>query len=322
MSAPKKQQHQYKRSWKNLLLNKRYQLRFTLFMVGLSALLMAVLGWWVMREASKATTILKMAAPCPEPPALVSGGESSGAATSDEVQVPDESAPGAGDEAAEDEAAKDEAAEDEAAEDEAAEDEAAKDEEPSVDEPTEGAEPAAGDQAGEGERPHRQVSVTTSEMTIQKQVNPEYFDMLLKSRTCEMKQAAERHRLYAGQRLILYVLIAVGLMLIIGLTLYGIKMTHKVAGPLYKISLYFAKMKDGKYDTVYNLRKGDHLVEFYDHFKGAHAGMRKMEEEDIAALRAMLEVAEKEKLADKSPELAARLEELRALLDRKEGSLV
>ena len=32
---------QYKRSWKNLLLNKRYQLRFTLFMVGVSALLMS-----------------------------------------------------------------------------------------------------------------------------------------------------------------------------------------------------------------------------------------------------------------------------------------
>ena len=36
----------YKRSWKNLLLNKRYQLRFTLFMVGLSAVLMAGLGLW------------------------------------------------------------------------------------------------------------------------------------------------------------------------------------------------------------------------------------------------------------------------------------
>ena len=34
----------YKRSWKNLLINKRYQLRFTLFMVGVSALLMAVLA--------------------------------------------------------------------------------------------------------------------------------------------------------------------------------------------------------------------------------------------------------------------------------------
>ena len=47
----------YKRSWKNLLLNKRYQLRFTLFMVGLSAVLMAGLGIWVMKEANEATTV-------------------------------------------------------------------------------------------------------------------------------------------------------------------------------------------------------------------------------------------------------------------------
>src|SRR5262245_19220225 len=48
---------QYKRSWKNLLLNKRYQLRFTLFMVGVSALLMSGLGVWVMKEANEATTV-------------------------------------------------------------------------------------------------------------------------------------------------------------------------------------------------------------------------------------------------------------------------
>src|SRR6478672_4539548 len=47
----------YKRSWKNLLLNKRYQLRFTLFMVGMAAVLMSVLGIWVMKEANEATTV-------------------------------------------------------------------------------------------------------------------------------------------------------------------------------------------------------------------------------------------------------------------------
>src|SRR5688572_22316187 len=53
----KKHERGYKRSWKNLLLNKRYQLRFTLFMVGLSAVLMALLGWWVMKVADRATKV-------------------------------------------------------------------------------------------------------------------------------------------------------------------------------------------------------------------------------------------------------------------------
>ena len=38
----------YKRSWKNLLINKRYQLRFTLFMAGLAAVLISALGYFVM----------------------------------------------------------------------------------------------------------------------------------------------------------------------------------------------------------------------------------------------------------------------------------
>ena len=47
----------YKRSWKNLLINKRYQLRFTLFMVIFASLLMAGLGWWVMLVADEATEV-------------------------------------------------------------------------------------------------------------------------------------------------------------------------------------------------------------------------------------------------------------------------
>ena len=75
----------YKRSWKNLLLNKRYQLRFTLFMVGISALLMLGLGIWVMREANDATAVAKnhiVGEPCTRIPLLVEP------ASVDDVQMP------------------------------------------------------------------------------------------------------------------------------------------------------------------------------------------------------------------------------------------
>lgn len=64
----------YKRSWKNLLINKKYQLRFTLFMVGLSTLLMLGLGWWVMRVANEATTVSiasVLGTPCPVVPEML-----------------------------------------------------------------------------------------------------------------------------------------------------------------------------------------------------------------------------------------------------------
>jgi hypothetical protein len=73
--------------------------------------------------------------------------------------------------------------------------------------------------------------------------------------------------------------------------LLGIKMTHKVAGPLYKVTLYLAKMRDGRYDKVYDLRKGDQLVEFYEHFKHAHAGVVALEQADVDRIAAALDAA-------------------------------
>src|ERR1043165_4467923 len=84
--APRAQTGGYKRSWKNLLLNKRYQLRFTLFMVGVSALLMSGLGIWVMKEANEATTVAMARVrgeACPKVPEVI---EVPGAA--DETAVP------------------------------------------------------------------------------------------------------------------------------------------------------------------------------------------------------------------------------------------
>ena len=328
MGAPKNKG--YKRSWKNLLLNKRYQLRFTLFMVGLSAVLMGVLGWWVNREAKKATTIfLNMVQECPRPPVLVTGDDEAPAP----AVVPD---PGASGAVAPDVAPDDGEAPAEPATGDKPDEATAKkysDEEIAKLVGSEAAQVGTmmgeepGDEAGEGggeagERPRRSVAVTTSEMTIERRVNPNFVERTVKSHACHMEQSAQKEALFAGQRLILYVMVVVGLMLILGLTIYGIKMTHKVAGPLHKISLYFAKMRDGKYDTVWNLRKGDHLVEFYDHFKGAHAGLKKVQEEDIAELQAVLEAADKADLASKSPELAAMIDEMRTMLARKEESIV
>jgi hypothetical protein len=105
-------------------------------------------------------------------------------------------------------------------------------------------------------------------------------------------------------------------LLMLGLGLYGIKMTHKVAGPLFKVSLYFAKMRDGRLDKVYNLRKGDQLVDFYEHFKHAHAGIVTMEKDDIERIKATIKAAEDAGLGDH-----ASITELRTLLARKEKSL-
>ena len=68
------------------------------------------------------------------------------------------------------------------------------------------------------------------------------------------------------------------------LAAYGIVLTHKVAGPLFKVTNHLDKIRDGKLGVVYNLRKGDQLVDFFEHFKSAHDALRRRTEEDIALL--------------------------------------
>ncbi len=86
----------------------------------------------------------------------------------------------------------------------------------------------------------------------------------------------------SGDRVVTYALIGFGVLMSLVLTLYGIVLTHKVAGPLFKVTIHLDKIRDGKLGKLYPLRQGDELVEFFDHFKAAHDALRKQEEDDIA----------------------------------------
>jgi hypothetical protein len=261
----------YKRSWKNLLINKRYQLRFTLFMVGLTSLLMAGLGIWVMWVANE-TTEVSMASvrgeACPKVPVIGDGAPT-----------------GSDDDGAR----------------------------PSM-KPGEAADGKAG--APDTEPRHINVQIDESSMTLTQTLPPDLADRFVSHWTCELRQAGTFDRLERGRMRILWAMIATGLLLVIGLAVYGIKMTHRVAGPLFKVSLYLSKMREGRYDKVYNLRKGDQLVEFYDHFKLAHGGVVAMQQADIGRVAAVIAAAEAAG-AGEHPAVA----ELRELLARKEKSI-
>ena len=275
----------YKRSWKNLLINKRYQLRFTLFMVGLSALLMVGLGAWVMWVANETTAVSMTSVrgdACPRLPSAAPAG----AASADEEAPPptpmklDDGSGSAGSAA-----------------------------------PTAGAAPA-GTPTGEEEPRHVTVQIDESSMTLTATLPPDFADRVVAHWTCELRQVATFDRLERGRLRILWAMIATGVLLVFGLAAYGIKMTHRVAGPLFKVSLYLTKMREGRFDKVYNLRKGDQLVEFYDHFKLAHGGIVAMQQDDIAQLAQVIAVAEAAGLGQ-HPAVV----ELRELSRRKEKSI-
>lgn len=299
MSPPPKA---YKRSWKNLLINKRYQLRFTLFMVGLSTVLMAGLGVWVMRVADE-TTAVSMASvrgtPCPKIPALT------------EVAVePPPAAPAVPMRL------------DEPGDEPTPAPEPAPPPDPTEDGAADGAGDASTDDPtdADGEEPRRvRVQIDESSMTMMPmapKVPADFVTKVVGHWTCEMKLAGKIERLERGRMTILYVLFGTGFLLVFGLAIYGIKMTHRVAGPLFKVSLYLAKMRDGRFDKVWNLRKGDQLVDFYEHFKTAHAGVVDMEKADIAKIKSVIAAAEAAGAGEHPSVL-----ELRDILARKEKSI-
>jgi hypothetical protein len=310
-------QPSYKRSWKNLLINKRYQLRFTLFMVILSSLLMIGLGIWVMKFTNEATTVSissKLGEPCPKIPKLDSQ------SSEDDLQLPpptmkldeapaDSPSPASSDPAAETPTPTEKAPAPPAT--------------PTADKTgadtkagSAGSGSSAGDTAGSGEERPRRAVVQLEESSMTLTVPPDYADRIASHWKCRFAQRGEMDRLARGRLRILWVLIGTGLLIVLGLAAYGIKMTHKVAGPLFKVSLYLGKMRDGRYDKVYNLRKGDQLLEFYDHFKVAHAGIVKMQKDDIDKLKAVIAAAEAAG-AGNHPSIA----ELRTMLERKEKSI-
>jgi hypothetical protein len=160
------------------------------------------------------------------------------------------------------------------------------------------------------------VQIDESSMTMTPVVPADLGQKVVAHWTCELKLAARLDALERGRLRILWVLIATGLLLVLGLAAYGIKMTHKVAGPLFKVGLYLGKMKGGRFDKVYNLRKGDQLVDFYEHFKHGHAGVVQMQKDDIARIKAVIASAEGAGLGDH-----ASVVELRDMVAKKEKSL-
>lgn len=117
-----------------------------------------------------------------------------------------------------------------------------------------------------------------------------------------------------NDRIILMVLIGFGLVMSVVLTGFGIVLSHKVAGPLYKVRLHLDKIKAGKLGVVYPLRKGDELVDFFEHFKAAHDALRARTEEDVALLDKAIDAAEK-------AGQAGLVAELQAARQRKTDSL-
>jgi hypothetical protein len=88
----------------------------------------------------------------------------------------------------------------------------------------------------------------------------------------------------SDDRALVYKMVGVGIGLVVILSAYLVIMTHKVAGPLFKVSMYFDRMADGRIGNVYGLRKGDMLQDFFGNFKEMHEAVRTRMQADVISM--------------------------------------
>lgn len=104
-------------------------------------------------------------------------------------------------------------------------------------------------------------------------------------------------------------MVAAGFALVLILSIYLVVMTHKVAGPLYKISSYFDRMAAGRFSEASALRRGDMLQDFFSAFQEMNAAMRARMAADVELMEAVCKAARTAKVEGELAEQLQLLEQ-------------
>jgi nitrogen fixation/metabolism regulation signal transduction histidine kinase len=124
------------------------------------------------------------------------------------------------------------------------------------------------------------------------------------------QQAAD---LAVQQRTQLRVLVVVLSLLVLCVGLAGIVVTHKVAGPIFKMKRLLRQVGEGKLVVRERLRKGDELQHFFDSFEKMVGDLRARQEAEIAKLDGIIQKLEAVEGERRAPdEGVAQLKELRS----------
>jgi hypothetical protein len=113
---------------------------------------------------------------------------------------------------------------------------------------------------------------------------------------------------------LVWVMAALGLALAAALSLVGVMITHRVAGPVHVMNHYLNVLAGGRYPIMRPLRKGDELQRFFETFQGAIESLRSREADEADALRNAVAVLSPLATTD---EMKALLTQLQAMHDRK-----
>ncbi len=99
-------------------------------------------------------------------------------------------------------------------------------------------------------------------------------------------------RLQASQTRVAVALFVLLGLLVFGVFVAGIIVTHKVAGPIYKMKRQLREVGEGHLRIPGKLRKGDELVAFFDTFEQMVRSLRGRQESEIAMLESAIKQLE------------------------------
>ncbi len=96
---------------------------------------------------------------------------------------------------------------------------------------------------------------------------------------------AQSASLAQRQRTMFTSLLVVLSLLVIGIGLAGIVVTHKVAGPIFKMKRQMRELGDGSFKVPFGLRKGDELVDFFETYADTVRKLRSREEQNLELVK-------------------------------------
>jgi methyl-accepting chemotaxis protein len=112
-----------------------------------------------------------------------------------------------------------------------------------------------------------------------------------------------------------WVLVVALLLFVIFVGLAGIVVTHKVAGPVFKMKRQILEVADGQLRLPGRLRRGDELVDFFTAFDQMVRRLRDRQESEIALLEDAIATLEKKAASEDLEPLRQLRDEMRAALD-------
>lgn len=126
--------------------------------------------------------------------------------------------------------------------------------------------------------------------------------------------AEQASQLETFHKTMLFSLAGLLTLLVVGIGLAGIVVTHKVAGPIFKMKKHLGEVSEGKYQVPWSLRKGDELVEFFEAFRTMVVALRDEREAHMKVIQSAVE-----DLGDEKPEVKESLTKLRSDMEKSLG---